>query len=262
MPGPRRARGVSHEAQAMYALWLREMKVFLREKARIVSALVTPLLLIGAIGTGFGATTQFIDPRYQGISYESFMFPGVLAMGVLFGTVFYGLNIVWDKRLDVLKEVLVAPVSRTTIFFGKVIGGSTQAMAQTAILLVAGLFLFHTSLAGSLMALLFALLLAILFVSIGLFLGSFFESFEGFQLIVSFVVFPLFFLSGALYPVDNLPTWLTVVTRLNPATYAVDGLRGALLGPTAFGYGLDLAVLLGFGLVFLAAGTWAFKRMT
>lgn len=253
---------MAHEAQAMYALWLREMKVFLREKPRIVSAIVTPFLLIGAIGTGFGATTQFIDPRYQNISYEAFMFPGVLAMGVLFGTVFYGLNIVWDKKLDVLKEVLVAPVSRTSIFFGKVLGGSTQALAQAILLVVIGYFLFHTSLAGSLLALVFALLLAILFVSIGLFLGSFFESFEGFQLIVSFVVFPLFFLSGALYPVDNLPGWLSVLTRLNPATYAVDGLRGALLGPHAFDYSTDLAVLIGVGLAFLAAGTWAFRRMT
>jgi ABC-2 type transport system permease protein len=253
---------MGHEAQAMYALWLREMKVFLREKPRIVSAVVTPFLLIAAIGTGFGATTQFTDPRYAQFSYEQFMFPGVLAMGVLFGTVFYGLNIVWDKRLDVLKEVLVAPVSRTTIFFGKVIGGSTQAVAQTALLLIVGLFWFHTTLVGSLIALLFAFLLSILFVSIGLFLGSFFESFEGFQLIVSFVVFPLFFLSGALYPVDNLPPWLTVLTRLNPATYAVDGLRAALLGPSAFSYALDATVLVAVGLVFLVAGTWAFRRMT
>lgn len=253
---------MAHEAQAMYALWLREMKVFLREKPRIISAVVTPFLLIAAIGTGFGATTKFTDPRYASFSYEAFMFPGVIAMGVLFGTVFYGLNIVWDKRMDVLKEVLVAPVSRTTIFFGKVIGGATQALAQAALLLIIGHFLFHTSLVGSLIALVFALLLALLFVSIGLFLGSFFESFEGFQLIVSFVVFPLFFLSGALYPVDDLPAWLSVLTRLNPATYAVDGLRGALLGPTAFGFVVDAAVLVATGLVFLVAGTWAFRRMT
>ena len=253
---------MNHELQAMYALWLREMKVFLREKSRIVSSVVTPILLIGAIGTGFGATTKFVDARYAAFSYPQFMFPGILSMGVLFGTVFYGLNIVWDKRLDVLKEVLVAPVSRTTIFFGKVIGGSTQAVAQSALLLVVGVLLFRMPVWGSVVAMAFVLMLALLFVSIGLFLGSFFSSFEGFQFVVNFLVLPLFFLSGALYPIEGLPPWLSIVTRANPATYAVDGLRGALLGPHAFSYATDVAVLLGFGLAFLVAGTWAFKRMT
>jgi len=252
----------SHELQAMYALWLREMKVFLREKTRIVSAIATPIVLIAAIGTGFGATTKFVDPRYAGISYETFMFPGILAMGVLFGTVFYGLNIVWDRKLDVLKEVLVAPVSRTTIFFGKVLGGSTQSIAQTAVLLVIGVLWWKFSAAGALLALFYAALLAIAFVSVGLFLGSFFDSFEGFQFIVSFVTFPLFFLSGALYPLEGLPAWLSILTRLNPATYAVDGLRGALLGTFAFDPLLDAVVIGAFAGAFIVAGTWAFRRMT
>jgi ABC-2 type transport system permease protein len=246
----------------MYALWLREMKVFWREKSRVVGAIVTPLVLIAIIGTGFGATTQFNDPRYAAISYEAFMFPGIVAMGVLFGTVFFGLGIVWDRKLDVLKEVLVAPVSRTTIFFGKVLGGSTQAIAQAALMLLISIPWFGVTPMGALVALGFAALLAIGFVSVGLFLGSFFESFEGFQLIVNFLVLPLFFLSGALYPVEGLPPWLTWLTRANPATYAVDGLRGALLGPHAFSYGLDIVVLVVFGGIFVLAGAWAFKRMT
>lgn len=251
-----------HELQAMYALWLREMKVFLREKSRVASAIITPLVLVAAIGTGFGATTEFIDERYASFSYEEFMFPGILAMGILFGTVFYGLNIVWDRKLDVLKEVLVAPVSRTTIFFGKVIGGSTQSIAQTALLLAIGVAIWRFPVPGVLLGLLYATLLAIAFVSVGLFLGSFFDSFEGFQFVVSFVTFPLFFLSGALYPLTGLPAWLTVLTRLNPATYAVDGLRGALLGTYAFHPALDLAVIGAFALAFIALGTWAFRRMT
>jgi len=252
----------SHELQAMYALWLREMKVFLREKPRIVGAIVTPFILIAVIGTGFGATTEFVHPDYAQFSYEQFMFPGIIAMGVLFGTVFFGLGIVWDRKLDVLKEVLVAPVSRTTIFFGKVIGGSTQAIAQAALMLVVGVLWFQLSWSGALVALVFATLLAIAFVSVGLFLGSFFESYEGFQLIVNFLVLPLFFLSGALYPVEGLPTWLTWLTRANPATYGVDGLRGALLGVQAFPMWLDAAVLVVFGAAFVLAGAWAFRRMT
>lgn len=256
------ASGPAHQANALYALWLREMKVFSREKSRVVSAIVTPLLLVVVIGTGFGATTEFVDPRYQSIPYEHFMFPGVIAMSVLFGTVFYGLNIVWDRKLDVLKEVLVAPVSRTTIFFGKVLGGSSESLIQGIILLVIGVLAFGLSPGGALMALLFVLLLAISFVSVGLFLGSFFDSFEGFQLIVSFIVFPLFFLSGALYPVEGLPPALTWLTRVNPATYAVDGLRGSLLGIHAFPLWVDLSVLVAFGGFFVLAGTWAFRRMT
>ena len=252
---------LAHEMHAMYALWLREQKVFLREKPRIAGALVTPLILVAVIGQGFGATTEFTDPRYAQFRYEQFMFPGIVAMGVLFGTVFFGLGIVWDRKLDVLKEVLVAPVSRTTIFFGKVLGGSTQAIVQAAIMLLIGVLAFGLSASGAVAALGFSALLAIAFVSVGLFLGSFFESYEGFQLIVNFLVLPLFFLSGALYPVEGLPPWLSILTQLNPATYAVDGLRGALLGPHAFSYATDVAVLVGFGAIFVVAGAWAFRRM-
>lgn len=252
----------SHEAQALYALWLREVKVFLREKSRVVSSVVTPLLLVAVVGTGFGATTEFTSERYARFSYEQFMFPGIIAMSVLFGTMFFGLNIVMDRKMDVLKEVLVAPVSRTTIFFGKVLGGCTESVVQAALLLTMGVLLFKVPAAGALAALGFALLLAIGFVSVGLFLGSFFESYEGFQLIGTFVMFPVFFLSGALYPVEGLPTWLTWLTRVNPATYAVDGLRGSVLGVYAFHPLLDAAVLAAFAAVFIALGTWAFRRMT
>lgn len=248
--------------QALYALWLREFKVFQREKSRVVSALATPLVFLLLFGGGLAATTEFIDPRYAGFTYQQFLFPGIIGMSVLFGTVFFGMGIIWDKRLDVLKEVLVAPVSRTTVFFGKVLGGCTEALAQGVILLVLGLVFYGTSIVGSFGALFFALLLAIVFVSIGLFIGSFFTSYEGFNIVVSFLIFPAFALSGAMYPVDALPPWLSVLTKLNPATYAVDGIRGMLLGPHAFSYVIDVAVLLGWCVAFLIAGTWAFKRMT
>ena len=258
MPALRR----THEVQALYALWLREFKVFLREKSRVVSSVATPIILVAVVGTGFGATTEFTDARYAAFSYEQFMFPGIVAMSVLFGTMFYGLGIIMDRKMDVLKEVLVAPVSRTTIFFGKVLGGSTESVLQGTLLLTLGILFFGVPPQGALLALVFVLLLAIAFVSVGLFLGSFFESFEGFQLIGSFLMFPVFFLSGALYPVEGLPGWLTVLTRVNPATYAVDGLRGSLLGVYAFNPLLDAAVLVAFGGIFLLLGTWGFRRMT
>lgn len=252
----------SHEFQALYALWLREFKVFLREKSRVVSSVATPLILVAVVGTGFGATTEFTDPRYAAFSYEQFMFPGILAMSILFGTMFFGLNIVMDRKMDVLKEVLVAPVSRTTIFFGKVLGGCSESVVQAVLLLALGVLLFGVAPQGALLALGYAVLLAVSFVSVGLFLGSFFESYEGFQLIGTFVMFPVFFLSGALYPIEGLPGWLAVLTRLNPASYAVDGLRGSLLGVWAFHPLLDVAVLAAFALLFVGLGTWAFRRMT
>lgn len=248
-------------AQALYALWLREFKVFLREKSRVIGSIATPLVFLFALGAGYGATTEFKDPRYAAFSYQQFLLPGIIGMSVLFGTVFYGMGIIWDRRLDVLKEVLVAPVSRTTIFFGKVLGGCTEAVIQASVLLIVGVPVFGASLPGAFGALGFALLMGIVFVSIGLFVGSFFTSYEGFNLVMGFLVFPAFILSGALYPVETLPGWLLGLTRLNPATYAVDGMRGMLLGPHAFSYATDVAVLAGFAAVFVLAGTWAFKRM-
>lgn len=257
------------EGYALYALWLREVKVFQREKSRVISAMASPILWLLLVGGGFSATTEFTVDAYAGYSYQEFMFPGVIAMAVLFGTVFYGLYIVWDRKMDVLKEVLVAPVSRITIFFGKVLGGSTESVIQGVILLVIGMVFFGVGAVNAVIALGFVLLLAIAFVAVGLFIGSFFESLEGFQVVVSFLVFPLFFLSGALYPLEGLPAWLMVLTSLNPATYAVDGLRGVLLstpgtldGPMQFSLVLDAAVLCAFAVVFLLAGAWSFRRMT
>lgn len=248
--------------QAVYALWLREFKVFTREKSRLISTVLSPLILVAVIGTGFGSTTTFVDPQYASLGYERFMFPGIIAVTILFGSVFYGLNIVWDRKLDVLKEVLVAPVPRTTIFLGKVLGGCTSSVIQAVMMLALGVVFFKMSVGGALLALLFVFLLTMAFVSVGLFIGSFFDSFEGFQLIVSFLVMPLVFLSGAFYPVEGLPSWLAAVTFANPATYAVDGLRGALVGAHAVSLFVDAGVLVVFSLVFLVAGAWSFKRMT
>jgi ABC-2 type transport system permease protein len=182
-------------------------------------------------------------------------------MSVMFGTVFYGLYIVWDRKVDVLKEILVAPVSRVTVFFGKVLGGATDAMITATILLVFGVFLVGVSPAGVLAGIGIGALLAIGMVSIGLTLGAFFESFEGFQVVVTFMIFPLFFLSGALFPIDGLDPTFAMAVQLDPVTYAVDALRGVLVGVHHFPLWFDLAVLAAFDLGMIAVGTWAFRRM-
>jgi len=188
--------------------------------------------------------------------------PGILSMTVLFTSIFFGLYIVWDKRIDFFKEVLVAPLSRLTIFAGKMLGGCTDALIQGSLMLAFGVLLGVSYTIQSIVAaIVFMLVLASAVVSIGLVIGSRMESPEGFNLIVSFVVFPLFFLSGALFPIDNLPSWLHAFTVLNPVTYAVDGMRGAMLGTSAFPVVVDFVVLLAFAGAMIVIGSIAFSRM-
>jgi ABC-2 type transport system permease protein len=248
---------IRKELLAVYAIWWREIKVFQREKSRVVSSIVQPLMWLFLFGGGVGASVNI-----GGVNYQDYIYPGIMAMSVLFGSVFFGLYIVWDRKLDVLKAVLVAPVSRISIFFGKVLGGCTDVTIQVVILFFFS-FLFPTiSPWGIPLALLMLTITSIAMVSLGLALGSLFESLEGFQVIATFVVFPLFFLSGALFPVnDRLPAWLQGLVKLNPLTYTVDGVRGALLGLNAFPLYADLAVIAFFAVLMVLVGSTLFSRM-
>ena len=246
------------EIEGLYAIWLREFKVFQRERSRVISAIAQPIIWLFLLGGGIGAS---VDPDKITGSYQAFLFPGIVAMSTMFGTVFYGLYIVWDRKIDVLKEILVAPISRITVFFGKVLGGATDAMITAAIILVLGVALVGISPVGVLTGLGIALMLAVGMVSIGLTLGAFFESMEGFQVIVTFMIFPLFFLSAALYPLAGLDPAMAAAVRANPVTYAVDAMRGALIGQSYFPVALDLLVVGLFDVVMVLVGTWAFRRM-
>ncbi|MCX6800830.1 MAG: ABC transporter permease [Candidatus Diapherotrites archaeon] len=252
------------ELKGIYALWYREFKVFQREKSRVIASIISPILWFLVIGGGIGSFVSL-----NGLNYQAFIFPGVLMQAALFSSVFFGVYIVWDKKIDFLKEVLVAPLSRTSIFIGKILGGATDTLIQIVILLAVG-YAFTAS--GMLIGLNFSLFsvllsMAILFiaivglVSIGLIIGSQMESPEGFQLIMSFLVFPLFFLSGALFPINNLPAWMAPIVFVNPVTYAVDGLRWALLGSSTFPLILDIAVISVFSIIMVGIGTYAFKKM-
>ncbi len=243
--------------KGIYALWYREFKVFLREKSRIISAIFLPLFWYFIFGEGIGSITS------MGGNYRQFIFPGFLAMTIIFSSMFNGAYLVWDKKVDFLKEVLVTPLSRTTIFVGKVLGGMTDAMLQAAILLVIGIvFLGVPFTVGSvLLTLIMLFALAVGLVSLGLLIGSFMESPEGFGLVASFAVYPLFLLSGALYPLTNLPKWMQLLTHIDPATYAVDGLRSVILGTSSLPYHTNLIIILAVDAVLITAGTWAFNRM-
>jgi ABC-2 type transport system permease protein len=245
------------EVNGIAALWLREFKVFTREHSRVVSSIFTPLLWLVVFGGGLGSSIII-----KGVNYQTFIYPGVVSMSVLFTSVFFGVYIVWDRKIDFLKEVLVAPLRRSTIFIGKVLGGMTDSLIQGSILLLLGpLFGVHYTIIVILKAYLVILIMAAGLVSLGLIIGSQMESPEGFGMVVSFVIYPLFFLSGALFPTEDLPSWLSSLVLLDPLTYGVDALRGTMLGTQRFPFLVDLAVLSSFTAFMIGIGTQAFKRM-
>jgi len=245
------------EVEGVYAVWLREFKVYLREKERVISSLISPLLWIFAFGTGLGSVVTL-----EGVNYRTYIYPGVLVMSVLFSSMFYGVYVIWDRKLDFLKEVLVAPVSRTSIFLGKVLGGCTDVMIQATALLALGFFI-GVPLPVQTLVLVFGLLLliAVTMVSLGLSIGANMKSPEGFMLVVNFVMWPLFFFSGALFPLDNLPPWLLGASSLNPLTYGVDAIRGEIIGIRHFPLVTDIGIMLAFLLAAMLVGVISFKRM-
>lgn len=245
------------EIEGIYAVWLREVKIYIREKERLVSSIISPLLWIFAFGAGLSEKVNI-----EGYNYQVFIYPGIMVMTVLFTSLFYGIYIIWDRKLDFLKEVLVAPVSRASVFAGKMLGGATDAMVQVVFLLVIGFFI-DIPLAALVIieSFLMLLLISIAMVSIGLVIGANLKSPEGFNLVIGFVMWPMFFFSGALFPVGNLAPLLSSITYLNPLTYGVDALRGIMLGINHFPIYLDAAIMLLFSLIAMAAGVLSFRRM-
>lgn len=243
----------------IYVLWLREVKRYLRSRPQIIGSLAQPALYLLVLGFGFGAVFQQAG---QG-SYLQFVAPGVIAMGVLFTSIFSGIGLLWDRQFGFLKETLVAPVPRLTIMAGRTLGGATIAMIQgTLVLVVCMLVGFRPeSWSGVPVALAFMALIAIVFAALGTAIGSTLKDMQGFQLIMNFLIMPIFFLSGALFPLDNLPTALTVATRLDPLAYGVDGLRGAFIGVSHLGPLLDVSVLAVLSALFLVLGAWAFSKI-
>ena len=244
------------ELTGIYAIWEREFRVFYREKSRIISSIISPLFWLVIFGTGLGSSVSI-----SGTNYQVFIFPGIIVMSCLFTSMFYGVYVIWDKRLDFLKGVMVAPLKRSSIFFGKVLGGVTDALLQATILLIlAPFFKVHV---GWNIILIYVFLFVLVFglVSLGLIFGSMLESPEGFGLINSMITFPLFFLSGALFPLSNLPAWLTLFTRINPVTYGVDAIRYLMLGRGMFSLALDMTVLILFAALVSIIGTTSFRKM-
>jgi ABC-2 type transport system permease protein len=243
----------------IYILWLRQIKRYTRSKSRVLGAIGQPILFLLALGYGLGSVFQ----KAGGGNYLEFLVPGVIAQTILFSAVFWGIQIIWDKQFGFLKETLVAPVPRLLIMFGSALGGATIATFQGClVLLVAGIFGFRAASVAALpLAILVMAMLSIALACFGSGIASIVNDFQGFQAINQFVVLPLYFLSGAIYPLEGIPTLLAVISKLNPLSYAIDGLRGILLGHSHFGVGLDLVVLAVTASLLVAFGAFTFRRI-
>ncbi len=244
---------------AIYVLWLRELKRYVRSRAQIIASLGQPLLYLLVLGFGLGPVFQ----KAGNGNYLQFVTPGIVSMTILFSSIFSGIAMLWDRQFGFLKETLVAPVPRVQIMIGRTLGGATVAVIQGSLILIisviAGFRPAH--LTAFPLALVFMALIAVVFASLGTAFGSILQDMQGFQLIMNFMVLPIFFLSGALFPLTNLPKALAIITRLDPLTYGVDALRGVFIAQSNFGLQWDASVLFVFAAAFVALGAYLFSKI-
>jgi len=244
---------------AIYVLWLRELRRYTRSPVQLVVSLGQPMLYLFVMGFGLGAVFKQAGRG----SYLQFVAPGIIAMTVLFTSTFSGIALLWDRQFGFLKETLVAPVPRFKIMLGRTCGAATVAIIQgTIVAIICFVAGFRpTSLAALPLAFGILTLTALVFAALGTTIGASLKDMQGFQMVMNFVVMPLYFLSGAMFPLDNLPTALTVATRLDPLSYGIDGLRATLIGQAHFDVALDITVLFVVGVVLTFIGAWRFSKI-
>jgi ABC-2 type transport system permease protein len=281
-PPARRARqgGLAGTLRGIYIVWYRDLLRFWRDRVRAVVGLAQPLLFLVVFGAGLGSSLGGAfssNGASAGLSYAQFVYPGVIGMAILFSAIFGAMSIVWDREFGFLKEILVAPIDRSAVAIGKALGGATQAMLQGIVLLVLAPIIGVRLDIGSVLLLLPLLfVLAFALSAMGVALASRMTSMQGFQIVMNFLMMPLFFLSGSLFPLTNVPNWMAVLGRLDPVSYGMDPIRRIVLGATLpsdavnrlgltlFGQvlpiALEAAILLGFGSIMLAIGVRNFRR--
>jgi ABC-2 type transport system permease protein len=244
---------------AIFILWLRELRRYTRSKVQIIASLGQPILYLLVLGFGLGAVFRQAGRG----SYLQFVAPGVIAMTVLFSATFSGIALLWDRQFGFLKETLVAPVPRVHIMLGRTCGAATVALLQgllvTIVCLIAGFRPTNLALVPAGIA--FLALIALVFAGLGTMIGSTLKDMQGFQMVMNFLVLPIFFLSGALYPLDHLPAALVVATHLDPLAYGIDGLRSTLIEQSHFGWQFDAAILGALAVVFICLGAWRFSKI-
>lgn len=251
----------SQDIQTIYIMWLRELKRLWRAKSRLVSTLAIPFLFLLFLGFGFSSGFNF-PGMPSGTTYLEFLVPGIIGMTILFTSMFAGLSVLWDKEFGFLKEIMVAPVKRSAIIAGRIAGGMSTSLIQGISIIIISLFMGFkaTGLSGFISAFVFMVLISVGFIGLGIAIASKMEDTQGFSLIIQFVFFPIFLLSGAIYPLTNFPGWLRTFAYIDPLTYGVDGLRASLIGFSQFSPLLDLSLLLIFDLVIIILGSWLFGK--
>ena len=243
------------EIESIYWIWLRELLRFWRMKSRILTSLIQPLLFLTVIGGGFGLV------NLGKVSYQAFLFPGIVAMSLLFISTSSGISIIFDREFGFLKEILVAPISRLSIFIGKALGSATIALIQGLLILSLSFLIgVNLTLNSLLLSLIIMLIISLGMVSVGLIIASFIESFESFGLIMNLIVFPIFLLSGSLFPLDQAPAWLKTVSMLDPLTYGADALRSVILGTSTFPFIYDFLAISVFSVLTIIIGSITFNR--
>lgn len=252
---------IARELNAIYTMWLREMKRFIRARSRLIGNIAMPFFFLAFLGVGINSMFRLQDV-FGGMSYLDFLLPGIIAMTLLFSSMFTGISVLWDRQFGFLKEILVAPVSRVSIVLGKVLAGMTTGMINAFIILGIGILLGVkiASLLGVLASVIFILLISMSFVSLGIAFASRMQDMQGFQLIMNFLIMPIWILSGAFFPLEGAPGWLFLISRIDPLTYGVDGLRSSLVGISGMPWLLSIGVLLGFSIAMILLASWLFKR--
>jgi ABC-2 type transport system permease protein len=243
----------------IYILWLRQLKRYFRSRSRLFGSLAQPLLFLVSFSFGFGP----VFAKAGEGNYLNFLVPGIIGMSIIFSAVFSGIEIIWDKQFGFLKETLVAPVSRFNIMLGRTLGGATMSVIQGLIVFFLSMFLGFRMTNWFLfpILLIFMLLVALLFTALGTMIASLLDDMQGFQLIVNFLVMPLFFLSGAIFPLQGVPKFITVIASLDPLAYGIDSFRRILIGISTYGLHVDLLVLTITTLFFLSLGSYFFSKI-
>jgi len=242
----------------IYIIWLRQLKRYFRSRSRIIGSIAQPLLFLLAFGFGFGPIYQ----KAAGENYLQFLAPGIISMSILFTAIFSGIEIIWDRQFGFLKEMLVAPVSRFKIMIGRTLGGATVAFLQGFFVFIISLLVgFRPNFVSLPLAFIFMFLIALLFTALGTAIASLLDDMQGFQLIMNFLIMPIFFLSGALFPLGGLPKILDLVSSLNPLSYGVDGIRATLVNGAHFGLFVDFSALAILTTLFLIMGSYLFSKI-
>ena len=256
------------DLRAVYSIWLRDIIRYRRDRFRLVTSIVQPALYLFIFGNGLSKGLAIRGGLPSGMApgtknYIAFIFPGIIGMTLLFTSIFSAMSIIWDREFGFLKEVMVAPISRSAVAIGKALGGSSVAMMQGSIILFFAPFVGVSYTLPTLLVLIpLMFLIAFSMTSLGIVVAARMDSMEGFQMVMNFLVMPLFLLSGAMFPLSRLPAWLKMLTILDPLTYGVDALRGLILGPQASIYPLlmDVGIIAAFGAVMIAAAVAIFNK--